>query len=90
MFLQRHEKLETSLKGFNIEKYVPSEVEIQRDKGEPEDNDEEDDDNAPEEEKCTNYKYHKRYNGYRFQRFWNSLTHCLWSYLLPWLKLYMA
>ena len=53
MFVQRHEKLETSLRGFNIEKYVPSEVEIKRDKGEPEDNDEEDkdlDDNAPEEE----------------------------------------
>ena len=50
VFVQRHEKLETSLKGFNIEKYVPSEVEIKRDKGEPEGNDEEDSDNASEEE----------------------------------------
>ena len=50
VFVQRHEKLETSLKGFNIEKYVPSEVEIKREKGEPEGNDEEDSDNASEEE----------------------------------------
>ena len=53
MFAQRHEKLETSLKGFNIEKYVPSEAEIKRDRGEPEDNDEKVkhlDDNASDEE----------------------------------------
>ena len=53
MFVQRHEKLETSLKGFNIEKYVPSEAEIKRDKGETEDSDDEDkhvDDNASDEE----------------------------------------
>ena len=36
--IQRHQKLETSLKGFEIAKYVPSEIEIKREMGEIDEN----------------------------------------------------